>query len=252
VHTERCGTGEAVVFIHGSGWNGRMWQRQRDRLRASMEVVLLDLPGHGESAGDGCDSVEEYRNATYEAIERLDAGRCYLVGHSLGGAIAISLALSHPEAVKGLVLIGTGARLRVLPQILEGLREEKGKTIRDIVALAFAEDTLPALKKHDFDETVKCRTEVIHKDFVACDRFDVMDSIATLAIPTLILCGTEDRLTPPKYSSYLHRAIRGSTLLLVEGAGHMVMMERPDEVNRAIEEFVRRRVNSTLIAPSDG
>ncbi len=239
LYVERCGQGETIVFLHGSGSNTRMWDKQRDSLRSSMEVVLVDLPGHGKSPGDGCESVEEYRDEVYGAIRKLGVGRCYLAGHSLGGAIALSLALSHHEVVTGLVLIGTGAKLRVLPQILEDIKKDKEHTLDSVVTLAFSKKTSPALKKEAFDEMMRCGAEVIYKDFDACDRFNVMDSIASLMVPALIVCGTDDSLTPQKYSRYLNEAIEGSRLVLIEDAGHMVMREKPEEVNRAVEEFVR-------------
>jgi pimeloyl-ACP methyl ester carboxylesterase len=238
INIERYGWGERIVFLHGSAWNTRMWYKQRDSLRSSMEVMLLDLPGHGRAPGNGCDSVEEYRDEVYKAIKRLDVGCCYVAGHSLGGAVAMSLALSHPEAVLGVVLIGTGARLKVLPQILEGVKENKENTIDNVIALAFSKKASSALKKEGFDEMMKCSAEVIYKDFKACDRFDVMDSIGSLKSPALIMCGTDDSLTPPKYSRYLHKTLPDASLLLIEDAGHMVMMEKPDETNRAIEKFV--------------
>ena len=240
LYVERHGQGETIVFVHGSGLNTRMWDKQMNSLRSSMEVVLVDLPGHGKSPGDGCGSVEEYRDEVHGVIKRLDAGRCYLAGHSLGGAIALSLALSYRGAVAGLVLIGTGAKLKVLPQILEGVKEDKEHTINDIVTLAFSKKASPALKNEAFDEMMQCRAEVIYKDFSACDRFNIMDSIASLTVPALIVCGTDDSLTPPKYSRYLNGAIRGSGLVLIEDAGHMVMREKPEEVNGAIGEFARK------------
>ncbi len=251
INIERCGQGESIIFLHGSAWNTRMWYRQSDSLRSSMEVMLVDLPGHGNSPGDGCDSVEEYRDEVYEAIKGLDVGCCYVAGHSLGGAIAMSLALSYPEVVKGVVLIGTGARLKVLPQILEGVKENKENTINKIIALAFSKKASSALRKDGFDEMMKCNAEVIYKDFNACDRFDIMDSIRSLKTPALIMCGTEDSLTPPKYSRYLNEALPGSGLLLIDDAGHMVMMEKPEEVNRAIEKFVEtlRKASHDLREP---
>ena len=241
LYVERCGQGETIVFVHGSGLNTRMWDKQRDSLRSSMEVVLVDLPGHGKSSGDGCDSVEEYRDEVYGVIRRLDVGRCYLAGHSLGGAVALSLALSYRDVVTGLVLIGTGAKLKVLPQILEGIKKDKEHTLNSIVTLAFSKRASPALKKEAFDEMMRCRAEVIYKDFNACDRFNIMDSIASLMVPALIVCGTDDSLTPLKYSLYLNEAMQGSKLVLIEDAGHMVMREKPEEVNRAVEEFTRVR-----------
>ncbi len=241
LHVERSGIGERIIFIHGSGWNGRMWCDQRDHLRSSMEVILVDLPGHGHSPGSGCTSVEEYRDAVYGLIEQANLGQVYVAGHSLGGAVAMSLALSYPSAIKGAVLIGTGAKLRVLPEILEGITQDKEKTVKRIVELAFSSKALPSLRATDFKETMECGAEVIYNDFRACDRFNVMGSVASLSVPTLILCGTDDSLTPVKYSLYLNKEIRGSKLILIEGAGHMVMMEKPDAVNRAIEEFVAGR-----------
>jgi pimeloyl-ACP methyl ester carboxylesterase len=238
LHVERSGKGDKIIFIHGSGWNASMWHNQRDHLKSSMEVILVDLPGHGESPGNGCESVEEYGDAVYGMMEDLNLGQAFVAGHSLGGAIAMSLALSHPGMVKGVILIGTGAKLRVLPRILEGVIREREKTVRAIVDLALSNKATSTLKTIDFDETMKCSAEVIYRDFSACDRFNVLDSISSLSVPALILCGTEDSLTPPKYSSYLHREIKGSKLVLIEDAGHMVMIEKPDQVNRAIELFV--------------
>jgi pimeloyl-ACP methyl ester carboxylesterase len=241
MHIERYGQGEKILFIHGSGWNTHMWYSQRDYLKASMEVMLVDLPGHGESPGDGCDSVEEYRDAVYETIRKLDIERCYIAGHSLGGAIALSLSLVYPDIIKGIVLIGTGARLRVLPQILEGIINDKENTIRNISGLAFSKKISSVLNYQAFDEMMQCREEIIYKDFSACNRFDAMDTVNSIRIPALVLCGADDALTLPKYSLYLHEAIHGSRLALIDDAGHMVMMEKPMEVSRAIEEFVLDR-----------
>jgi pimeloyl-ACP methyl ester carboxylesterase len=239
LHIERSGRGQPIILIHGSGWNASMWHNQTDYLKSSMEVIALDLPGHGESPGNGYESVEEYGDIVHGMIDELSLGAVYVAGHSLGGAIAMSLALSHPAAVKGLILIGTGVKLKVLPDILEGIERDKETTVRSIVEFAFSNKSAPSLKALAFEETMKCRADVIYKDFSACDHFNVMDSISSLAIPALIICGGEDTLTPPKYSAYLNKAVEDSQMVLVEDAGHMVMMEKPDQVNRAIEEFVK-------------
>jgi pimeloyl-ACP methyl ester carboxylesterase len=244
VHIEKNGQGEKILFIHGSGWNTHMWYSQRDYLKSSMEVVLVDLPGHGESPGIGCDSVREYRDTVHEMIREHDFGKCYIAGHSLGGAIALSLSLAYPDIIKGIILIGTGARLRVLPQILEGIINDKEATVRNISELAFSKKTTSVLKDQAIYETMKCKEEVVYKDFCACNRFDVMDTISSISLPTLIICGTDDALTLPKYSLYLHEAIKDSRLILIDDAGHMVMMEKPMEINRAIEEFVLDRKQS--------
>jgi pimeloyl-ACP methyl ester carboxylesterase len=239
MHIERYGQGEQILFIHGSGWNTHMWYGQRDHLASSMEVILIDLPGHGESPGNGRESVDECRDAVYELMKEYDINKPYIAGHSLGGAIVMSLSLAYPDIVRGAILVGTGAKLKVLPRILEGIIYDKEKTVTNTVELAFSPRSSPELKSRALDETMKCPAEIIYKDFQACNNFDVMGSISSLRIPTLILCGIDDALTLPKYSQYLNEAISGSKLVLVENAGHMVMMEKSIEVNRAIEQFIK-------------
>ncbi len=244
LHIERYGEGPAMLFIHGSGCNCRMWERQREYLHSSMEVVLVDLPGHGRSPGDGCDSVKEYADAIYGSMERLYPRGYYVAGHSLGGAIAMSLALFHPSVIEGVVLIGTGARLRVLPGIIEGLLKEEERTLADINSLSFSKGAPRGVRDEALGIMMGCRAEIIRKDFVACDRFDMMGSVASIEVPALILCGEEDALTPVKYSRFLKEKMTGSQLVLIEDAGHMVMLEKPDEANRAIELFVKNRIDS--------
>lgn len=243
IHIERYGQGDTVVFIHGSGWNTHMWYGQKDCLAASMEVMLVDLPGHGKSTGKCFQSVEEYRNVIHEALKEIGADSIFVAGHSLGGAIALSLALACPDMLKGIILIGTGARLKVLPQILDSIIENKEETVRHTVEMAFSQKTPTTLKNQAFHEVIRCPAEVIYRDFYACNGFDVMDSLKAIAVPTLIICGADDALTPLKYSRFLNDAINGSKMVLIEDAGHMVMMEKPIELSKTIEEFVRNNSN---------
>jgi pimeloyl-ACP methyl ester carboxylesterase len=238
LYAERQGAGQKILFIHGSGCNRKTWYCQRDHLATSMEVVLVDLPGHGKTPGDGRDTIDRYSDDVYRVVQELAPEGCYLAGHSLGGAIAITLALSRPEVVRGIVLIGTGARLRVLPRILEGIMKEKERTFQDISRLSLAAGTPEQVRQEVLAMMMDCRPEVIHADFLACDRFDVIDSLGAIRVPTLVLCGEEDALTPVKYSRFLSDRIAGSRLQVIGSAGHMVHMEKPDEVDKAIDAFV--------------
>lgn len=236
---ERSGKGEKILFIHGAGGNAKSWFYQTEGLKSQSEVVAVDLPGHGRaSVSNGCTSIEEYRDSVHSALSLSGIEKCYISGHSMGGAIAMSFALTFPDIVKGIVLVGTGAKLKVFTQILEGIMKNKEKTLSSIIEYAVSKNAPASLKKGCFDEMMKCSPEVIYGDFLACDRFNAMQILNTINLPTLIICGTEDALTPPKYSVYLHENIKGSRLVLIKDAGHMVMMEKPDEVNNAIIEFV--------------
>ena len=236
---ERHGSGACSLFIHGAGGSTKSWFYQAEKLKASMEAVLVDLPGHGGASGsDGCKSIEEQRDSVYGALRSSGIEKCFVVGHSMGGAIALYCAVAFPDMIKGVVLVGTGARLRVFPEILDGIQKDKEKTLRGIIGFAFSKTAPEVLRENGFNEMMKCRAEVIYNDFSACDKFNVMEAIKTIDIPTLIICGSEDALTPVKYSRYLHENIKGSELVIINGAGHMVMMEKPEETNEAILRFV--------------
>jgi pimeloyl-ACP methyl ester carboxylesterase len=152
--------------------------------------------------------------------------------------VAQTLALAHPEWLDGLILVGTGARLRVLPQIFELLRASYGEGVQFIVDRAFSPSTSQALKDAVKAQTLETRAEVTIGDYTACNGFDVMERIAMLRVPTLVVAGRDDQLTPLKYSEFLARAIPGARLVIAERAGHYVHLEQPDVVNGAIRDFL--------------
>jgi len=152
------------------------------------------------------------------------------------------LALTHPEVIKGIVLVGTGARLKVLPLILNGINTNFKETIPKIVQYAYSRKAPPNLIEDGVTQMLKCRPEVLHGDFSACDRFDVMKEIEKIDLPTLIFCGEDDALTPVLYSQFLHSRIKGSKLKVLSNAGHMVMMESPQAFNEKIREFIEEIV----------
>jgi pimeloyl-ACP methyl ester carboxylesterase len=241
LHVERHGAGKPVVFIHGASGSSFSWYFQKEYLKQSMEVVLLDLPGHGKSPGDGCERLEECRDAVYGVVKSLGLEKCYMVGHSMGGAISMLLALTYPEILEGLVLLATGAKLRVFPEILQNILRDKEGTVRKITEVAFSKKTPASVIESGFKEMMKCRKEVIHRDFHSCEQFNVMDRVRRITVPTLIMCGEDDLLTPVKYSEYLHAEIPDSKLVRIPDAGHILMIEKPEPVNRAIEAFVAER-----------
>jgi len=171
-------------------------------------------------------------------MKALGLQQVFLVGHSMGGAIVQTLALSHPEVIKGIVLVGTGARLKVLPMILEGIRNNFVGTVPKINQFAYSRKAPSDLIEKGVSLMLQCRTEVLYGDFLACDRFDIAHEIEKIVLPTLILCGEDDQLTPVKYSQFLQSRIKGSTLEVLPNAGHMVMMESFQTFNQKIGAFI--------------
>ena len=165
----------------------------------------------------------------------------------MGGAIVQTLALSHPEMIKGIVLVGTGAKLKVLPMILNGIKDDFEETVRKINQFAYSRKASPMFSERGIANMLQCRPGVLYGDFVACDRFDLMNEIEKIVLPTLILYGNDDQLTPAKHSQFLHSRIKGSKMEVLPDAGHMVMMESSQDFNEKINGFIQELLKDSRI-----
>lgn len=224
-----------LIFIHGAGSSGLAWHYQTRHFPAS---EAINLPGHPE--GEPCASIKDYADWLHQYI--LDQGYSapILVGHSMGGAVVQTYALEYPEDIKGIVLIGTGARLRVNPQFLDLIEagiDHPSTWLRDFVE-PFYSRVAPELREVVIKEAIAIGARVQLNDFHCCGEFDIMDQVQQIEIPTLVICGGEDEMTPVKYSQYLVTNISDAKLAVIDGGTHFVFMEKPDEVNRAIEDFL--------------
>jgi len=228
-----------LILIHGAGGNHQHWGGAVRKLRAA-NVYALDLPGHGRSGGSGLTSITDYASRVRQFLDALGIERAFLAGHSMGGAIAMQASLSYPERVSGLILVGSGARLRVLRAILDGMLSDPAATIELICATAYSAWTPRELVRQGQLQMLKVAPQTIHDDFAACNAFDVMDRLQEMRFPTLVVCGTEDRLTPVKYSTFLQEKIVGAELKLIEGSGHMVMTEKPEALAEALESVLAK------------
>jgi len=170
----------------------------------------------------------------------------------MGGAIVQTLALFHPERIKGIVLAGTGARLKVLPMILNGIKDDFEETVRRVGQFAYSRKAPPMLIERGIAEMLQSRPEVLYGDYLACDRFDLMNEIEKIVLPTLIVCGEDDQLAPVKYSQFLQGRIKGSKMEILPNAGHMVMMEAAQLFNEKIREFIEEIVKGSRRLESGG
>ena len=229
--------GPPLVLVHGAGGNLMHWPGALRRL-PGRTVYALDLPGHGKSGGAGRAEIGAYADVVRGFAEALGLVPFVLAGHSMGGAIALEFALRYPARLAGLILVGTGAKLRVAPEILTGILADFAGTAELMAQWAHGEHVEPNLLRLYIRRLREVSPRVIYDDFTACDAFDRRADVNRIALPTLILCGEADRMTPVKFSQFLHEQITGSQLVIVPGAGHMVMLEQPAAVAEAVARFL--------------
>jgi pimeloyl-ACP methyl ester carboxylesterase len=222
-----------LFWVHGSGYTQDSF---RDQVAAFPGSDAVSLPGH--PAGEPLTTVGGMAEWLSSYIKWAGEGPAIVGGNSLGGAIALEWALRHPDEAAGIILIGTGAKLRVSQAIFDMVDTGWPDSISKFVDFAVSPSAPEALR----DRVTSWHTTVGRSstrcDYAACNQFDVMDRLSELSVPALIVVGGEDKLTPPKFSHYLHDRLAGSELVEVPGAGHIVMAERPDVVNPVIARFV--------------
>jgi pimeloyl-ACP methyl ester carboxylesterase len=156
----------------------------------------------------------------------------------MGSAIALTLVLEHPDDLVGLILIGAGAKLGVDSAIVEGLRTQPMRTIEQtITPMSYFKIDL-GLGREARAALSFANLPIFLNDYLACDGFDVRPRLSEITAKTLIICGENDRMTPPKWSTYLNQNIRSSTIEFVKDAGHMVPLEKPETCAGLIQGFL--------------
>jgi pimeloyl-ACP methyl ester carboxylesterase len=226
-----------LLAIHGSGGDHTNWPATLRELPQT-NVYAIDLPGHGKSTGHGRDSVAAYADFIEAFVAELALDQVTLIGHSLGGAIVQMLALRAPDWFSSIILVGTGVRLKVHPDILEGLLTNFAAAIDIICRWAFGPTASQTLIETGRRVMLNTPPEVIHGDYSACNQFDLMDKVAAINVPTLVVSGTADQLTPVKYGQYLSNNIPGATQAVIEDAGHYMALEKPEEFTRIVADFL--------------
>jgi pimeloyl-ACP methyl ester carboxylesterase len=224
-----------LVFLHGAGGNRLLWPVGLRRL-AGCRAYTVDLPGHGRSPAAVVDSIAGYADRVAAWREAAGVSRPLVVGHSMGSAVALTWALDDPKALAGLALIGAGPRLPVNPALLEGASQAATfpSVVDQILAWSFSRQAPRRLVDLVRRRMLEAGPTVLFRDLQACNAFDVLDRLGEIRVPTLLVVGTEDRMTPPRLSEALLGAMPRARLERVESAGHMVMLEQPEAVGEIL------------------
>lgn len=230
-----------VVLLHGAGRSHLDWPLNIRRL-GERKVYAPDLPGHGKSAGIGEQSIANYARIVLDWMIDIHVNRVVLIGHSIGGAIALHMALQYTEYVAGLVLISSGARLPVNPELLSRLASPASfpSAVNLITKWSFSPHANKGMLDQFKQGLSKTRPSVVQGDYEACHNFDASESLSGVAVPVCLICGALDKMTPLRYSEYLAENIQGAEMSVVPRAGHMLMLEQPERLQKTIEDFIER------------
>lgn len=237
-----------VVLLHGAGMEHTVWSMQSRYLaHHGRSVLALDLPGHGRSGGVALPSIEAMADWVCRALKALSVERAALVGHSMGALIALDAAASLGARAAALVLLGAAARMPVHPDLLEAARRGEHAAADLVVGWGFGPtghiggNRAPGgwLMGGGSRLLERALDRVLHTDLAACNDYEGAPAAADkIACRTTVIVGTEDRMTPAKAGTKLAQKIRDSRLVTISGAGHMMMLEKPDETLEALRSIL--------------
>jgi len=240
-HTEQTGE-PALVLVHGAGASHQDWPAQWRQPGlpppANLPLYALDLPGHRHSDPPARTRIEAYARDLLDFIEGLGLEQVVIAGHSMGGAIALTIGLWHPALLSGLVLMNSGARLPVNRMILDGLQTDFANTVQLIMKYAWHKNASPTPRQQATQRLLATPPEVVYGDFMACNNFDLSDRLEQISVPTLVIGADEDKMTPLSYSQFLAEQIPQAQLAVIEQAGHYMPVEKTAAVTAPIASFL--------------
>lgn len=227
-----------MLLIHGAGGSHLTWPAALRRL-PDTAVYTLDLAGHGRSQPPGRQTITDYTQDVLDFIQALSLKNVFVVGHSMGGAIAQQIGLAAPPAVVGLILLGTGAKLRVSPQILAAVGQDLATAVSLINQHLWGSEPDGSLMTHNHQLMMGCKPEVLLGDFIACNQFDLRERLPEIALPALVISSQHDQMMPPKFGEFLATHLPQAEFVLLAKAGHMMMLEAPETVAQLVQNFLQ-------------
>lgn len=232
--------GQRLLMYHGAGGNGHPFSKHLEAIGQKHSPLSIDPPAHGRSGGlESPRTITDYCTFLDKFVDALNLSPFVILGHSMGGAISIEYAITRPEKLKGIILVGTGAKLKVLPERLEQMkRVMEGKEPVQYDRWSYSQKTSMEIVREGWIESAKTDPRIRYYDFLACDAFNRMNDLPGINLPALIICGEEDLATPMKYSEYTEKNIPGAKLVRIEDAGHAVASEKQEQFDKAVVEFL--------------
>ena len=243
----------AVFLLHGFLFDGRQWRNQVDPIAEVTRTFVFDGPGHGKTEDPPRFTLEDHAEALLDAMNELEVPKVIMAGLSWGAMVAMRFALAHPDRTAGLCLLDSSAHAetvvnRAKYRALLSLHRRVGVPMplyhRAVAPLFFGPRTLrekPELVEESGRNGLGFSREGVARSGLAVvvKRTDISKEIPRIVAPTLVMCGTDDRATPPDLSRFIVNNIPHARMGWVEDSGHMSALEEPEKVNRELVPFIR-------------
>jgi len=238
----------ALVFLHGAGMDHSVWVLQtRFFAHRGFAVAAPDLPGHGRSCGKALGSIAAMADWVTTCLDGLGVGKAALIGHSMGSLVALDCAARHGERVTALALLGAAPRMPVHPDLLAAAADDDHRAFELMCdwghgpAGHYGGNRAPGLWLLGGGLRLLERVPpgVLSNDMEACNAYQEAETLApTVTQPCLVLSGSRDRMTPARAGGKLADMIPNARHQVLPGAGHMMMLEQPDETLDALKDFL--------------
>ena len=238
------GDDPVVLLVHGAGMDSTVWQLQTRYLaHRGFRAVAVDLPGHGRSGGGALDSVEAMADWVARFVEAAGFGAVHVVGHSMGTFIALELASRHPDVVRSITLCGTATGMPVHPELLDAAEHDLPRAAALMAAWGHAKpahvghNPTPGLWMIGGARALVERSApgVLAADFGACTAYEKAEvAAAAVGCPATVVIGRGDKMTPAKSGRALAAALPAADVIELDDTGHMMMIEHPGAVKRAV------------------
>jgi pimeloyl-ACP methyl ester carboxylesterase len=236
-----------AVFLHGAGMDHSVWTLPgRYVAHHGGTTLALDLPGHGKSDGPALGSIAEMAAWVWRALDAQKINRAFFVGHSMGALVSLEAARARPDRTAGLMLVGFSPKMPVHPDLLDAAKRNDPRASELIASWGFGPagqvggNRTPGLAMLPLGLRLIQRAPAgsLHADLAACDAYRDADTV-NVAAPVLLLQGTADRMTPAKGAKAFVEKLPKADIRMLDGIGHMVMAEAPDDVTAALRDFIR-------------
>lgn len=228
-----------LVLIHGAGGSQMGWHLHLRRL-PGVNVIALDLPGHGKSSGEGKQSIRDYARSISQFLLQAKVYQCILVGHSLGGMIALQTTIDYPDQVLGTMVVSASAECPIPEEVIQGLLNpllHSGSMdwLVERLAGGSAGTRWVDATRRAVSQT---RTGVLYGDLTACHKANLNKELHKIKTPVWVCAGEHDRFFPPRAARVMAGRIGDARYFGIHGAGHLIPLEKPDEIAGLLYKFL--------------